>query len=200
MEHESVFKHIYEGHVWGSNVSPNFKGNSGGGSSVDFNKDYITFLRRFIQQQNIKSVVDLGCGDWRCGKAIYEDLSCSYVGYDIYDTMIKSHNETYKDPRWKFEVMNCFADLEHMEKADLLIVKDVLQHWTDKEVSDFMEYQTTAKQYKYILITNCSFRMPHVLLNAGGWRTLPKDHPLLAKYNLLEVFTYSTKSVLLMMP
>jgi len=200
MSHEHVFTNIYENKMWGEDVSDSFKGSSGCGSTLEFNNQYIAFLRDFIEKHNVKSVVDLGCGDWRCGRSIYENLSCSYIGYDIYEPMIKSHNELFKDSRWKFEVMNCFANLDCMANADLLIVKDVLQHWSDKEVTEFMEFQKRTKKYKYILIVNCSFATEDVLLSAGGWRTLPKNHALFLKYNLTELFKYSTKNVLLMIP
>ena len=36
----------------------------GGGSDLDYNKDtYVPFLKKFIVDNNIKNIVDLGCGD-----------------------------------------------------------------------------------------------------------------------------------------
>ena len=43
----------------------------------------IEFVRRFIKENSIKSVVDLGCGDWQFSPYIYHDLSVAYVGYDV---------------------------------------------------------------------------------------------------------------------
>ena len=43
---------------------------------------YIQFLIKFIREHDIHTVVDIGCGDFRCGKLIYDDLNISYTGYD----------------------------------------------------------------------------------------------------------------------
>ena len=42
-----------------------YNGSSGGGSDLDYNKDtYVPFLKKFIVDNNIKNIVDLGCGDF----------------------------------------------------------------------------------------------------------------------------------------
>lgn len=201
MNHNIIFKNIYETRSWGGDINTYFKGNSGPGSDVEYNKEYICFLKNFIINNQVQSVVDLGCGDWRCGKDIYESLSCTYIGYDIYQEMIDSHILNFKNPLWGFECKNCLKDLNDMKKADLLIVKDVLQHWTDVEISRFMSFQSRTKRYKYILITNCSYNDNITkYIKTGEFRTLNKEHVVLKKYNLIELFKYNTKTTLLFIP
>ena len=202
MEHPQVFTRIYESSEWGHPVSLHFKGSSGDGSSEEYNRDYIAFLKAFIRQQEIKSVVDAGCGDWRCGKAIYYKTDVKYTGYDIYKEMIDSHNKIYQPLSrfWTFEVKNCLTDTLSMADADLLIIKDVLQHWSDPEVRKFLDDMVALKKYKYILVINCADESRSMLMEAGGWRTLSHSHPLLGDYGLIEIFKYNTKSVLLMKP
>ena len=65
MEH--IFTNIYENSVWGNNNNKEYKGSSGLGSEVEYNKDYIPLLKKIINDYNVKSVVDLGCGDFRIG-------------------------------------------------------------------------------------------------------------------------------------
>jgi hypothetical protein len=82
---EQIFTSIYENCMWGNNNNNEYKGSSGGGSDVYLNKDtYVLFLKNFINTNSIKTVVDLGCGDFRCGKLIYDDLNVLYSGYDVY--------------------------------------------------------------------------------------------------------------------
>ena len=82
---EQIFTNVYEHCIWGNNNNFEYKGSSGGGSDIDFNKDsYVPFLNKFITGKNIKTVVDLGCGDFKCGKLIYDDLDILYTGYDVY--------------------------------------------------------------------------------------------------------------------
>jgi hypothetical protein len=79
------FTNIYENKIWGDNQESGYTGSSGGGSDLKTNKDsYIPFLKRFILEKQIKIIVDLGCGDFRCGPSIYDDLDVLYTGYDTY--------------------------------------------------------------------------------------------------------------------
>jgi len=73
--HIDFFTEVYEKCSWGDNQEESYKGTSGGGSSIEYNnKIYIPFLKNLIQTLNINSVIDLGCGDFRCGKLIYDDI------------------------------------------------------------------------------------------------------------------------------
>jgi len=96
---------------------------SGPGSFPENVVDYLLFLKEFIEKNNIKSVVDYGCGDF----VLYKNFSWSninYLGIDVSETAIniakKNENENIK-----------FLHKETIDlpKADLLIVKDVFGHW-----------------------------------------------------------------------
>ena len=90
----------------GDNRSRDYRGSSGPGSALEYNKTtYIPFLRKFFKEHNIHSVVDLGCGDFRCGEAIYGDLDILYNGYDAYSRLIELHQNTYT--KYNFTVF-CF--------------------------------------------------------------------------------------------
>jgi hypothetical protein len=66
---EKCFTDVYENKVWGSNNVAEYIGSSGPGSDVNYNKNtYVPFLKNFITANNVKTIVDLGCGDFRCGK------------------------------------------------------------------------------------------------------------------------------------
>ena len=69
---EQTFTNIYETNAWGNNQNVEYSGSSGDGSLIEYNKDtYVPFLKKFITDNNIKTIVDLGCGDFQCGKLIY---------------------------------------------------------------------------------------------------------------------------------
>ena len=69
---------------------------------ISYNEEYILFLKNWIKENNIKSVVDLGCGDFKCGKLIYDDLDVSYTGYDAYNKLIEYHQENIQDTKYEF--------------------------------------------------------------------------------------------------
>lgn len=67
---EEVFTNIYETKYWGDSEFY-----SGPGSEVFYLKDnYVPFLKQFILDNSIKSIVDLGCGNFKCGPLVYDDL------------------------------------------------------------------------------------------------------------------------------
>lgn len=202
MEHTDLFTKKYESCEWGSPINPNYSGSSGDGSSMEYNRDYIKFLKGFIRQQEIKSVVDVGCGDWQFNRDIYLRSNVKYSGYDVYKPMIDEVNRIYKVYRndWIFEVKDCLKDMDTMVSADLLIIKDVLQHWSDSEVKYFLDKLLIEMRYKFVIIVNSTDGMSDSLTEAGGWRGLSHNHPLLGDYGVIEIFKYNTKSVLLMKP
>jgi hypothetical protein len=195
MNHEQIFSEIYKNKNWATDTTRNLEFNSGDGSSIEYNKEYIGFLKNFIVTNNIKSVVDIGCGDWRCGEAIYKNVDVSYTGYDIYDTMVQRHSTTYTNPSWNFKALNCAKHFDEAVGGELLIIKDVLQHWTDSEIKNALDYFTSSRKYRYILITNCSYVTNKNINVAGDFRTLPIDYPILQGYPLKEVLKYNSKTV-----
>lgn len=180
--------------IWAKgHVSRGFKGNSGNGSALSYNRPYIDFLRQFIREKEIKSVVDVGCGDWRCGIAIYKDLDVQYTGYDVYADMIASHKHTY--PAYNFIHQD---GSKNAVSADLIILKDVIQHWTDADGIKMLK--SLKGKYKHALITNCGGKSPsgsHIVYT-GCWRPLPyPTHHIWQKSGVEGeiVLIYDTKEV-----
>jgi hypothetical protein len=82
---EQPFTNIYECKSWGDNNIDEYSGSSGAGSGINYNNDtYVPFLKKFIIDNNIKNIIDFGCGDFICGNLIYDDLDILYTGYDTY--------------------------------------------------------------------------------------------------------------------
>ena len=65
---------------------------SGPGSFPENNKNYFLFLKEFLSKNNIKSVVDYGCGDFQ----LYKDFpwnDIKYLGIDVSETAINIAND-----------------------------------------------------------------------------------------------------------
>lgn len=46
---EQIFTNIYENNIWGNNENIEYKGSSGCGSKLDYNKDtYVPFLKSLL--------------------------------------------------------------------------------------------------------------------------------------------------------
>lgn len=193
IDHETdvVFEHIYKEALWGSNTLG--IGTSGYGSLIRFNVEYIKFLQDFIIAHSIKIVVDIGCGDWQFSDHIYKHTNVIYYGYDCVKSLIDSHRMTYKSiPRYHFIHCNGSALILHArcKNGDLLIMKDVLQHWPNTSIVTFLDAIIKKKKYTYILLTNDHTLNDNVDIFMGDYRPINWNKAPFDKYNVKEVFAY----------
>lgn len=143
--HSDIFDDIYKNELWGKGQG------SGGGSSVEITEGYRSFLQHFLSDMQIKSVVDLGCGDWQFSELI-DWSNVEYLGLDCVKSLIHTNETNFGGDNISFKYFDGSKEMLK-EKGDLLIVKDVLIHWTNEEVSFFLKHLSQL-DFKYILITN----------------------------------------------
>jgi hypothetical protein len=194
---ETIFTNIYENRMWGGNISNEFNGTSGSGSSVEYNNQvYIPFLKKYITDNNIKTVVDLGCGDFRCGTLIYDSLDIVYNGYDTYKKIIDIHKKNYTSNKYNFTHLDFLNNCESIISGDLCILKDVLQHWSLASIYKYMDYLVASKKFKHILLVNCSYQdKDDTDITDGGMRPLSCQFLPLKKYNPVKLCNYNTKEI-----
>lgn len=191
---ENVFTHIYEKEMRGKNKCPSYEGSIGDGSCIDYNKTtYIPFLRQFIIDNNIKDIVDLGCGD-----LIYNDLDIKYTGYDVYKKVIMYHKTLYSLPKYNFVHLDFYDKKEDIVDGDMCILNDVIQHWGTSYIYNFLDYLVCSKKFKYILICNCCHQISNKAgIKVGQWMQLNSKCLPLSKYNPEVLYKYNTKEVCL---
>jgi len=193
---EEIFTKIYENKEWGDNSNNEYEGSSGIGSDVNYNNTYIPFIEKFIFDNNIKNIVDLGCGDFRCGPLIYDKLDISYTGYDTYKKIIDYNLNQYSLPKYNFIHLDFCNNKETIIDGELCILKDVLQHWSLENIYKFLDYIIENKKFKYILICNCCFQtIDNTEIDNGDWRYLSCDFLPLKKYNPIKLLNYHSKEV-----
>ena len=195
---EQIFTNVYENKIWGDNNNPEYNGSSGGGSDIDYNiNNYVPFLKKFIIDNKIKTVVDLGCGDFRCGKLIYDELDVSYTGYDTYKKVVDYNSTQNSLPKYSFIHLDFCNNKELiMDGGDLCILKDVIQHWSLDNIYSFLDYLVIHKKFKYILICNCGYQMrDNTNIIDGDFRHLSCDKFPLKRYNPKKLYNYNTKEV-----
>ena len=194
---ENIFTNVYENSIWGNNNNDKYNGSSGSGSDIDYNKDtYVPFLKKFIIDNNIKNIVDLGCGDFKCGKLLYDDLDILYTGYDTYKKIIDYHSQQYSLQKYSFINLDFYNNKESIISGDICILKDVIQHWSLDNIYKFLDYLVEYKKFKYILICNCCNQTEDNLdIQNGGCRTLSCDYLPLKKYNPIKLYNYHSKEV-----
>jgi len=175
---KKIFTKIYQDKIW-------FKG-SGSGSSPTNTVLYRHFLQSYLSKNNIRSVIDVGCGDWKFSRLInWKDIN--YLGLDVVDAVISSNVKKYQNDKIKFKC----ADAQRFEfpKTDLVIIKDVFQHWPNQAINAFLP---KLKKFKHILITDtCDGERANQDISDGQMRPLALNQEPF-KLNAKNVFQYRT--------
>jgi hypothetical protein len=159
-----AFRRLYE------DPTSDWGGNSGPGSAPYFMIEYRAFLEKFIFMNNVKTVVDIGCGDWQFSKYINFD-GIEYTGFDVVPRVVEGNQRSYGSPAVNFHQMP--QDLSKVPGADLLIMKDVLQHFPNSEIKRYKD--AIFGRYRYRLLTNSYQKLEteqNVDIPYGGFRCL----------------------------
>jgi hypothetical protein len=135
------FEEIYATNEWGHG--------SGEGSLPIHTAGYSSFLESFVVKRNVSSIVDMGCGDWQFSKNIRWG-SAHYHGFDVVPQVIELNIKTYSQENVLFSLYS--GDPAELPAADLLIVKDVLQHLSNQRIIDFLP---NLNRFRFCLLTNC---------------------------------------------
>ena len=125
-ENSNVFESIYRDHIWGINGDEKYY--SGDGShNPDIIVPYIEYLTSFIALNKIKSICEIGCGDFNVMKRVLQDNFVSYYGIDIVSGLINENKDKYSTENITFQYADATDVNCVLPEADLLIVRQVLQ-------------------------------------------------------------------------
>jgi SAM-dependent methyltransferase len=160
----SAFSRVYAQDIW--------EGGSGRGSTAENTVAYRAFLEQFLRDQDVKSVVDLGCGDWQFSQHV-DWQGADYHGVDTVPAVVQENKRRFGH-RARFSHLD--ISQEALPSADLVLIKDVLQHWPTRTIRDFLP---RLKTYRWAIITNCGLSGP--TLNGDiamtGYRPLDLRQP-----------------------
>ena len=141
---EKAFTEIYQKNKWG--------GGSGSGSNASpDNLKYIGIIEDIINEYNIQTICDIGCGDWEFSQFINFPKNVKYTGMDCVKSVIDQNVQDFQTKNIRF-IHRSIDDNFIPEGYDLIIIKDVIQHWEDKDILDFMDQ--IIQKNKYIFSTN----------------------------------------------
>lgn len=170
---------------------------SGPGSTLEFSAPYRRFLEDFLSSMpidnrsgGIESVLDLGCGDMTVMSAV--DLQgASYMGVDVIEGRVKQNRDRFQ--RFLFTCQD-IQTWTHPQ-ADLIVCKDVIQHWSNDEIIQWLRH-LQKQAFGYALITNCNYG-PNVNMDiaTGGWRSIDLTKPPFSIGKV--VFQWNSKDVVL---
>ena len=88
---KEIFTKVYNENKWNSAESK-----SGNGSSLKNTQHLREFLPELIDLYNIKSILDIPCGDMNWFSKI-DIKNIKYYGYDIVEELIQENREKFKN-------------------------------------------------------------------------------------------------------
>ncbi len=152
-----VFSEIYKNNTWGGEQGSFY---SGAGSANPATALYIEKVIDFIQQRDIQSVLDIGCGDFKIMSKVLTGVKVKYTGADVVAELINYNSQTYRNETTFFIKLNCIEDALPM--ADLVIIRQVLQHLSNAHIQKIL---MKLSSFKYALITEHIPIADHVEFN-----------------------------------
>lgn len=118
-----IFDRIYEKSHWAGESNLPL---SGPGSTPKNAKPYVEFVQQIIQKYEVKSVVDIGHGDWEIWNN-YKFEDTSYIGIEISEHIHNYVKSKFSSKNRSFLLKDIIKD-KKIPNGDLIICKDVLQH------------------------------------------------------------------------
>lgn len=160
---EGIFTSIYRSNGFGGKDSV-----SGPGSDLLQTKIIINELQLLFQEMNIRTMLDIPCGDFNWMKTT--DIQCiSYIGADIVHELIHKNRERYARHGIRFQHMNIIHD--KIPSVDLIFCRDCLVHFSFADIFQALE-NICSSQSKYFLTTTFTERQDNNDIETGGWRPI----------------------------
>ena len=203
--HGEIFSKIYAKRIWAGNDKTPL---SGSGSTVRYNRKYMDFLAKFINEpkHHISKIVDFGCGDWTFTRELCFGDS-HYLGIDCVESVIEANKKQFASEIVEFQLAD-FSLPEVIKPyldADLLIFKDVLQHWSDSEIVTLLDFiiehfNDSSGRVPYLLLVHGKrrpecFNKPRSVDNYYHYSNLHFSCPPLNRYKIQHLFDYQYKEV-----
>jgi SAM-dependent methyltransferase len=159
----SAFSRHYERRDWQEPETV-----SGRGSSLQRTVALRRDLPGLLSELAVRSVVDVGCGDFNWFRALEVELD-SYLGIDVVEELVAENRRRYGTPRRQFVSLDVIRD--PLPRADLILCRDCLVHLKNRQVSAALRnFQRSGS--RYLLATTFTGNHPNQDVPLGGWRPL----------------------------
>lgn len=143
---KKAMEQIYAQNLWGGNKDEFYSGL--GSHNPIIVKPYIEVVINFLKSfQESITVLDLGCGDFNIGKQILP-YAKKYIAVDIAENVINYNKSKFIQENLEFLCLDIAKDA--LPEADVVIIRQVLQHLSNREVKMIL---SKLNAFKYILLT-----------------------------------------------
>ncbi|MFH0735208.1 MAG: class I SAM-dependent methyltransferase [bacterium] len=160
---KDTFLYIYQNNHWNAESSK-----SGAGSDNIQTEAIKRELPGLIEKFNIKTMLDLPCGDFNWLNNVTLNLQ-SYIGGDIVKEIIDTNIKLYQNPNRRFLELNIITDT--LPDSDLLFCRDCLVHFSNEDIVKTLNNIKNNKT-RYFCATsfiNCEVNNN---ITTGDWRII----------------------------
>jgi len=140
-------------------------------------------LPEIIETYNIRSMLDIGCGDWNWMR--YVPIECQYTGIELIDEL---YAQAVQHTAQNRTFLNVDVFEHDLPKVDLVLCRDVLVHLPLAMCVDLIKRLKT----KYLLATTFPHENVNPEIHVGGWRKL---NMLLPPFDLTAVNIYAENEI-----
>jgi SAM-dependent methyltransferase len=141
---KEVFREIYARNLWGGAPGELC---SGSGSAEELAIPYAEVIGRFVESHGLRTIVDLGCGDFSVGRLI-ASKRVRYIGIDVVDEVVRRNRDRHGAEGVEFVCLDITRD--ELPPGDLCLVRQVLQHLSNAEILVVLE---RTRGYPFIIVT-----------------------------------------------
>lgn len=176
---KDIFTSIFKTNHWKSKESF-----SGPGSEIRQTKKIRRTLPILFKKYNIKTILDIPCGDFNWMKIVDMSSVNKYIGADIVSEIIKINNAKYKNDQRKFIELDIIKD--KLPKVDLIFSRDCFVHLKNNEIKKALK-NIKASNSTFLLTTTYILKNINNNTNNGKWRPVnlnikPFNLPKYIKY------------------
>jgi SAM-dependent methyltransferase len=183
-----VFAGIYASGLWGPGQT------SGSGSTPRQAQPYLDIVNGLVKVSGWRRLIDLGCGD---GFVASRLQAAEVVGVDCHAPHIQRLRQ--ESPRMEWLSLDLDRDRDRLPAGDVALLKDVLHHWPNRLVRDWLTWARSCGKWRWLVATQDRHQ------NAdgqdcplGGYRGLDLSMQPLCGLDFLPLCHYLHKSVLLL--
>jgi hypothetical protein len=146
-----TFQDVYKRNQWGSEPNSTFYSGVGsrGEAAATYAERMAEILARHAEELGRPlTIVDIGCGDFKVGRALLDRLPGStYIGCDIVPELIAYNNSQHAGDRVSFRRLDIVT--ASPPPGDVCLVRQVLQHLSNAEIAQAVR----RLDYSYVYVT-----------------------------------------------
>jgi SAM-dependent methyltransferase len=159
------FYKIYENGVW---LNGRDSGSlSGSGSEVENTSKIREELPKVLVQLEVKSLLDIGCGDWNWMQHV--ELPCKYIGVDLVPSVIQRNTIKFGSSSRKFMVLDAVE--EPLPDCDAILSREVIFHLSFSDGLSLIK-NVMQSHARYLFATSDPDKIINTDIRTGDFRFL----------------------------